>query len=69
MAVALYLFKSAKLGFRNWQILDLTDFTSMNADPLVMRYFPSTLSAKKKSSKHGKADCEIQRKRLLLFCS
>jgi hypothetical protein len=41
------LFKSAKLGFRNWQISDLTDFTSMNADPLVMRYFPSTLSAKK----------------------
>jgi len=47
MAVSLYLFKSAKLGFRNWQISDLTDFTSMNADPLVMRYFPSTLSAKK----------------------
>ena len=40
----MYLFTSERLGFRNWQASDLDDFAQINADPEVMRYFPSVLS-------------------------
>lgn len=35
-----YLFKSDRLGFRNWQEQDLDFLAAMNADPEVMHYFP-----------------------------
>ena len=38
-----YLFKSTRLGFRNWQLSDLEPMSAINADPEVMRFFPSTL--------------------------
>ena len=38
-----YLFKSTRLGFRNWQLSDLEPMLAINADPEVMRFFPSTL--------------------------
>jgi len=37
-----YLFTSDRLGFRNWTEKDLDEMTSLNNDPEVMRYFPST---------------------------
>lgn len=40
----LYLFTSLRLGFRNWNTGDLEAFAQMNADPEVMRYFPSALT-------------------------
>ncbi len=39
-----YIFTSERLGLRNWQINDLNEFAKLNADPLVMEHFPSTLS-------------------------
>ena len=39
-----YLFTSNRLGFRNWLDDDLKPFAKLNADPVVMRYFPKTLS-------------------------
>ena len=39
-----YLFKSERLGFRNWDPTDLDDFTLLNRDPEVMRHFPSPLT-------------------------
>ena len=39
-----YLFMSQRLGFRNWMQKDLEAFAAMNANPEVMRHFPSTLS-------------------------
>lgn len=39
-----YLFKSKRLGFRNWVKEDLEEFAKINADSNVMEYFPSTLS-------------------------
>jgi len=39
-----YLFQSERLGFRTWNDEDLDEFANMNADPEVMRHFPSTLS-------------------------
>lgn len=40
-----YLFQTKRLGFRLWQPFDLDDFTAINADPEVMRFFqkPYTL--------------------------
>lgn len=39
-----YIFKSERLGFRNWRDEDLEDFAMLNADEVVMEHFPHTLS-------------------------
>ena len=39
-----YLFKSTRLGFRNWKMEDLVEFAKLNADEAVMEHFPKTLS-------------------------
>jgi RimJ/RimL family protein N-acetyltransferase len=38
---AQYIFQSTRLGFRNWVDADLEQLASINADPEVMRFFPS----------------------------
>lgn len=39
-----YIFKSTRLGFRNWRREDLEEFTEMNKDIEVMEHFPKPLS-------------------------
>ena len=39
-----YVFESERLGFRRWQASDRNAFSSMNADPTVMEYFPNVLT-------------------------
>lgn len=39
-----YLFRSERLGFRNWLPSDLDKMAAINADAEVMRFFPSTQS-------------------------
>lgn len=39
-----YIFKSERLGFRNWTNNDLEEFAKMNADLDVMEYFPKPLT-------------------------
>jgi len=39
-----YIFKSKRLGFRNWRKEDLQEFAKLNADAAVMEHFPKTLS-------------------------
>ena len=39
-----YLFKSKRLGFRNWNESDIIPFTLLNKDPEVMKFFPNTLT-------------------------
>lgn len=39
-----YLFKSERLGFRNWSMKDLDEFAKLNSDKEVMEHFPKTLS-------------------------
>ncbi|MEM9821562.1 MAG: GNAT family N-acetyltransferase [Bacteroidota bacterium] len=39
-----YLFKSERLGFRNWRQTDLSEFAALNADPDVMEHFPKPLT-------------------------
>jgi RimJ/RimL family protein N-acetyltransferase len=41
-----YLFKSKRLGFRNWMDNDLTEFAKLNADLDIMEYFPKPLNRK-----------------------
>ena len=41
-----YIFKSERLGFRNWKNEDLEEFTKLNSDEDVMEHFPKTLSKK-----------------------
>ena len=44
-----YIFKSERLGFRNWTKDDLTEFAKINSDPEVMEYFPKTLTKQESS--------------------
>jgi RimJ/RimL family protein N-acetyltransferase len=39
-----YLFITPRLGFRTWQTFDLDDFTAINSDTEVMRFFQKPLS-------------------------
>lgn len=39
-----YLFTTPRLGFRTWQSFDIDDFTAINADREVMRFFQKPLS-------------------------
>ncbi|QSE98886.1 GNAT family N-acetyltransferase [Fulvivirga lutea] len=39
-----YLFQSSRIGFRLWSDNDLTPLAQLNADPAVMKYFPSTVN-------------------------
>ncbi len=44
-----YIFKSERLGFRNWNENDLTEFEKLNTDLEVMEYFPKPLTEKESS--------------------
>lgn len=39
-----YIFKSKRLGFRNWKKEDLINFAAINSDTDVMRHFPKPLT-------------------------
>lgn len=39
-----YIFKSKRLGFRNWTNEDSDEFSKLNSDEEVMKHFPKTLS-------------------------
>jgi RimJ/RimL family protein N-acetyltransferase len=41
---AIHEFETARLRLRQWHESDREPFAALNADPLVMRYFPSQLS-------------------------
>ena len=39
-----YIFKSKRLGFRNWRKDDISEFSGINADLEVMEHFPKPLT-------------------------
>jgi len=50
-----YIFKSERLGFRNWIPADIEKMIRINADREVMKYFPAQPSKEQKFYKsHGK---------------
>ncbi len=42
--------QTRRLGLRRWRETDLDPFAAMNADPVVMEYFPDTLSTKESAA-------------------
>ncbi len=40
-----YIFKSERIGFRNWTNEDLDEFAILNSDEEVMEHFPKTLTS------------------------
>lgn len=42
----MYLFETARLGFRNWQESDKEDFITLNLDSKVREFFPGIASEK-----------------------
>ena len=44
MSNKVYLFKSERLGFRNWIAEDVKPFSAMNSDESVMNFFPNPLT-------------------------
>ena len=44
-----YIFKSERLGFRNWRSSDLPEFAEINSDPAVMEHFPKALTLQETS--------------------
>ena len=51
-----YKLETARVVLRHWRSEDYAEFASMNADPDVMRYFPSLLSRKESDALTGKLD-------------
>lgn len=41
-----YIFKSERLGFRNWMVSDINKLDKINTDKKVMEFFPKTYSEK-----------------------
>lgn len=41
----LYIFKSERLGFRNWMESDIQKMAAINNDPVVMEFFPGLRNA------------------------
>ncbi|MEO1011681.1 MAG: GNAT family N-acetyltransferase [Bacteroidota bacterium] len=41
-----YIFRSERLGFRNWRGIDLPEFARINSDLEVMEHFPKPLTEK-----------------------
>jgi RimJ/RimL family protein N-acetyltransferase len=46
MQISQYIFKSGRLGFRNWRKEDLEEFAKLNSDEEVMEHFPKILTKK-----------------------
>jgi RimJ/RimL family protein N-acetyltransferase len=39
-----YIFKSERLGFRNWELTDIDEMCQINSDEKVMEFFPGVLT-------------------------
>ncbi len=57
-----YIFKSERLGFRNWKNSDLDSFVKMNSDEKVMEFFPNTLSPQESQSNLEKIQLHFEQK-------
>ena len=62
-----YIFQSDRLGFRQWNASDKVPFAAMNADPLVMEYFPATLSKEESDSLVDRISAQQEREGFTFF--
>jgi len=57
-----YLFKTARLGIRDWRKSDLPEFAKMGQDEEVMKYFPSLLSEKRTMDFMKRMQIQLEKK-------
>ena len=57
-----YLFKTERLGIRNWENSDLFEFAKMGQDEAVMKYFPSLLSEKQTMDLMHRMQVQLEKK-------
>jgi RimJ/RimL family protein N-acetyltransferase len=57
-----YLFKTERLGIRDWRKSDLPEFAKMGQDEEVMKYFPSLLSGKKTMDFMKRMQIQLEKK-------
>ncbi|MDY8138227.1 GNAT family N-acetyltransferase [Aquimarina sp. 2201CG5-10] len=62
-----YLFKSERLGFRNWSLNDLDDLASINNDDDVMEFFPFKPSKEDTKSFIVRMQQQFEEKRFCYF--
>jgi len=55
-----YLFKSERLGFRNWQEKDVSKMIAISADEEVMEFFPATAKPEETIAFIGKMKLELE---------
>ena len=55
-----YLFQSQRLGFRKWTEADTTPMATLNADPEVMEFFPSTQTREQTIDFLGRVDKQFK---------
>ena len=55
-----YIFKSERLGFRDWLKSDLKELEMMNSDVEVMEHFPKTLTKKENEQFFKKLSCHYK---------
>ncbi len=67
MEVQKYLFKSSRLGFRNWMPADLEPMTALNNDPKVMEYFPFLQSSEQTAEFISKMQAQFHEKGFTYF--
>ena len=64
-----YIFKSERLGFRNWAKNDLTEFAKINADLDVMKHFPKPLTEKETSEFIQRLQTHFEKNRFNYFAT
>lgn len=57
-----YLFKTERLGIRNWEESDLVEFAKMGQDKAVMEFFPSLLSEKQTMNLIERMQIQLEKK-------
>ncbi|MFK7771593.1 MAG: GNAT family N-acetyltransferase [Saprospiraceae bacterium] len=57
-----YLFKTERLGIRNWRDSDLSEFSKMGQDEEVMKYFPSLLSEQQTMNLMERMQVQLEQK-------
>lgn len=62
-----YLFQSSRLGFRKWQEEDIAPFAVMCGDPVVMKYFPKTLSPEETAEHVNRYNAHFEEKGYCFF--
>ncbi|KAB2916126.1 MAG: GNAT family N-acetyltransferase [Bacteroidetes bacterium] len=62
-----YLFRSTRLGFRDWREEDIPKMVAINADPIAMEFFPSLVGASETADFIARMRYQLEQKRHCYF--